>query len=175
MKKEHIMERRVSILHGCFWGKLHADDNMLVSFWNQEVFNTALESWALALQESTINNFEAWRWWKPNNIENQRILHDDVGQDAFYWMSNNINMPSGAETKTKNKQFETKNKTFVNIWNEKVLPNASLACIFVFDTSGSSESLSFMQKLDIFRSIIWFVFIFTQFYFIVLQNKMFES
>ncbi len=43
------------------------------------------------------------------------MLHDDVGQDAFYWMSNNINMPSGAETKTKNKQFETKNKTFVNI------------------------------------------------------------
>ncbi len=43
------------------------------------------------------------------------ILYDNVGQDAFYWMSNNINMPSGAETKTKNKQFETKNKTFVNI------------------------------------------------------------
>jgi hypothetical protein len=45
-----------------------------------------------------------------------------------------------------------------------------LVWIFDFDTSGSSESLSFMQKLDIFRSIIWFVFIFTQLYFIVLRN-----
>ena len=48
-------------------------------------------------------------------LKTRGFLHDDVGQDAFHWMSNNINMPSGAETKTENKQFKTKNKPFVNM------------------------------------------------------------
>ena len=60
------------------------------------------------------------------------------------------------------------------ICNEKVLPNASLACIFDLDTSCSVESLSFMQSLDICGSIIWFVVIFIHFHFIMLQNKLFE-
>ena len=61
------------------------------------------------------------------------------------------------------------------ICNENVLPNASLECIIDLDTSGSAKSLTSMQTLDISGSIIWFVVIFNQFHFIVLQNKMFES
>ena len=33
-------------------GKLHVNGNMFASFLNQKVLDTALESWALALQES---------------------------------------------------------------------------------------------------------------------------
>ena len=61
------------------------------------------------------------------------------------------------------------------IHNEKVLPNASSACLLDLDTSGSAKSLSYMQTLNIFGSIIWFVVICTQFHFVMLQNKMFES
>ena len=107
-------------------------------------------------------------------LKTRGFLHDDVGQDAFHWMSNNINMPSGAETKTNIKQFKTKKTSLLWICNEKVLPNASLACIFDLDTSCSVESLSFMQLLDICGSIIWFVVIFIHFHFIMLQNKLFE-
>ena len=172
MKKAYIMERRGWILYGCLLHKLCADDNMLVSFWNQEVFNTALESWALALQESTNKNFEAWRWWKRNNIENQRFSQDYGGWDAFYWMSNNINMPSGSETKTENKQFTMKNKPFVNMQWEG--PSKSFFSMY-FGFGYFWFSRKSFLTMDIFGSIIWFVFIFTQFHFIVLQNKMFES
>ena len=47
--------------------------------------------------------------------------------------------------------------------------------VFDLHTSGSAKSLSFMQRLGIFFSIIWFVVIFTKFYLIALQNKMFEG
>ena len=47
--------------------------------------------------------------------------------------------------------------------------------VFDLHTSGSAKSLSFVQRLGIFFSIIWFVVIFTKFYLIALQNKMFEG
>ncbi len=47
-------------------------------------------------------------------LKTRGFSHDHVSQDALHWMSNSINMPSGAETKTENKQFKMKNKPFVS-------------------------------------------------------------
>ena len=153
---------------------LRADDNMLVNFWNQEVFNTALESWALALQESTNKKLKAWRWWKLHNMESQRFFYMTVSVKMHFIECPTISICQ-VVLKLRPKLNSLRQKTSL-LWicNEKVLPNASLACIFDLDTSCSVESLSFMQLLDICGSIIWFVVIFIHFHFIMLQNKLFE-
>ena len=139
----HLQRRRTILWRGLFvyscvsLGKLRVDDNIMRSFWNQKVFNTALERWAPALQESTNKHFEAWHWKNLNNIENQRFLYKDVGQDAFYWMSNN--MPSVSKTKAKNKPLKMKINRFEYAMRrsfQMLLPH-----IFDFDTSGSAESI----------------------------------
>ena len=51
-------------------GKLHVNGNISASFFNQKVLDTALESWALALQESTNKNSVAVKLEELNKIEN---------------------------------------------------------------------------------------------------------
>ena len=50
-------------------GKLHVYGNISVSFFNQKVLDTALESWALALQESTNKNAETVNFEELNIIK----------------------------------------------------------------------------------------------------------
>ena len=45
-------------------GKLHVNGNIFASFLNQKVLDTALESWALALQESTNKNAVAVKYFE---------------------------------------------------------------------------------------------------------------
>ena len=48
--------------------------NISASFLNQKVLDTALESWALALQESTNKNAVAVKFEELNKIENEAML-----------------------------------------------------------------------------------------------------
>ena len=50
-------------------GKLHVNGNISASFLNQKVLDTALERWALALQESTIANAVDVKFEELNKIE----------------------------------------------------------------------------------------------------------
>ena len=51
-------------------GKLHVKGNISSSLLNQKVLDTALESWALALQESSNKNSVAVKFEELNKIEN---------------------------------------------------------------------------------------------------------
>ena len=114
--------------------------------------------------------FEAWRWKNLSHIESQR-LHDNDGQDELYWMSNN--MPSVSESKTKKQTVQDGNQALW-ICNEKVLSYASSAC-FWFSYFWFSQKSFFHAKVGHMHLNHMVCSHFHQIYFLMLQNKMFES
>ena len=90
---------------------------MTICWWVFGIRRSSIRLWKaepLLYKNSQTKNFQLDVDGNKIVLKTRGSSHDDVGPDAFYWMSNSINMPSGAETKTKNKQFKMKNKPFVN-------------------------------------------------------------
>jgi len=89
-------------------GKLHVNGNMFASFWNQKVLDTALESWALALQESTNKNAVAVKFEELNKIENEAMLWMPFN---WYHVCHSMTCQAFSATQAKSKHFKTKIKT----------------------------------------------------------------